>query len=65
MEKVTLEYDSSTGELKDATGNFVANYIGLVSFDEVKVLSVKEVISLKAEGFEADELVEMRKQNLI
>lgn len=67
-----LKYDETTGDLTDANGTIypLAAMTGLKAFDidstkQVEPLSTKEVLALKEQGFEAKDIIEMRKQGVI
>jgi hypothetical protein len=67
MEKIVLEYDRASGEIKDGNGLFIASYIGhLKSFEEKpKSNTIDELIQLKEAGFTTDEIIELRRKELI
>ena len=64
--KVTLEYDTMTGNLTDSTGSLITTWVGLVSFDtETGVVSTKDLVSLAEAGYEASDIMEMKKKGIL
>tara|TARA_R110001599_G_scaffold308520_1_gene515324 strand:- start:270 stop:467 length:198 start_codon:yes stop_codon:yes gene_type:complete len=64
--KVTLEYDTTTGNLTDSTGSLITTWTGLVSFDtETGVVSTKDLVSLAEAGYEASDIMEMKKKGIL
>ena len=66
MKKVTLQYDESTGFLTDAQGQLVGTFYGVISFEsESKVIPPADLVELAKAGFNAEELLEMKKKGLL
>lgn len=67
-EKVILGYDPHTGDLSDATGVRVGSWLNVNSFDPSELsrpLSTEALTSLKAAGFEVDEIIAMHKAGVV
>lgn len=67
-----LKYDSTSGNVTDAGGGLYFIATGLPSFNPdslaskpAEPLSTKEVLALKEQGFDAKEIIEMRKEGVI
>ena len=67
MKKQYLNYDSSTGNVTDATGCILATLPGFTPIEikeEPKSTSVDDMIKLKNSGFTAEEVIAIKKANL-
>ena len=57
MRKVLLEYDASTGLLKDSVGNVVGSWVGLIPFDQPKSYDrTQTILSMYKEGLSAEDI---------
>ena len=66
--KVIIEYDPVTGQLSDKNGVMIATWMGLQADDAAVVgtaVDTEKLVKLKNAGFTADELVELRRKELI
>lgn len=70
--KVVLEYDEKMGQLYDADGDLVGTWHGVVSFPEREsksedrgTVSADDLETLKKAGYDADDIVLLRKKGLI
>ncbi len=62
--KILLEYDESTGMLKDKNGiNFNVNYLGLIGFDIAP--DKPPVLDLIKQGLTTDDIIKLRNNDLI
>ena len=59
-----MEYDESTGELFDTTGNFITNWTNL-HIAEPKEPTVEEVKDLIKSGLSTEEIIELRKKGIL
>lgn len=67
MIKILVDYDISTGEIKDGS-LYIANYVGLGHLqhkEEDKKSNVDELIALKKAGFDASEIIELKQSKLL
>lgn len=65
--KLTLEYDSMTGNLYD-NGILVATIPTNMTFSDnakKEQSSTKDLVSLKGTGFTADEIMQMKREGLV
>lgn len=66
MSKVIVEYNESNGELTDAKGMVVGNWMGLDSFPEQEPeTGLRDLIKLKDAGFTADDIVAMKEGGVL
>lgn len=69
MIKIELNYEPGTGNISDPkNGMFLFNYTGLGHLevvDKAKPISVSELTGLKAAGYTAAEIVELRNAGVI
>lgn len=69
--KIVLNYDIVNGNVTDNEGNNVGNWPGLSEYEledkdlEPEPLSPKEIIALKDQGFDAKEIIDMRKAGVL
>jgi hypothetical protein len=63
--RVTLEYNSSTGELTDATGMFLFNWQGLNHFPADQKCGAEGVLRLMAQGLTFDQVVQLGDRGLV
>lgn len=59
-----LEYNESTGEIKDSTGNFVTTLTGFSGIEIKESNDVDNLIKLKNAGFTAEEIIQIKKAGL-
>ncbi len=62
-----LEYDPSTGNIKDNMGALVATFPGYAPVEvktEAQSTSIDDMIKLKNSGFTAEEVIAIKKANL-
>ena len=66
MKTITLNYDEVTGNVTDATGISICHYVGAQSVrDDKSGQSIDDLINLKAAGFTVDDIVELKRKDLI
>lgn len=65
MKTITLNYDEVTGNITDGTGISLAHYIGAVSVKDKVGSTINDLINLKAAGFTTDDIVELKRKELI
>ena len=66
MKTITLNYDEVTGNITDATGISIIYYMGAQSVkDDKSGQSIDDLINLKAAGFTVDDIVELKRKDLI
>lgn len=63
MEKVILEYNKETGSFFDRNGALIGTYLGAVPFDNQT--DVDALVKLKNAGFSADEIIELKRKEVI
>jgi hypothetical protein len=64
--KVTLEYDATTGNLTDITGAIITTWLGLSYFETEKgAVSTKDLVALAEAGYEAADIMEMKKKGIL
>ena len=66
MKKVLLDYDDSSNLYQN--GMLVTNFVGLEEYTEPETASftpVDDIVKLKEAGFDADEIIEMKKRDVI
>lgn len=68
--KIQLNYDPGTGQISDDNGMIICSWAGLQA-QEVKESNasnsadIDELIKLKNAGFDTDDIVELRKKEII
>lgn len=66
MKRIILDYDEMSGQLYDANSLSVCGMLGMVSFEpEDSATTTDDLIKLKNAGFETDDIVELRRKELI
>jgi len=67
MIKVTLDYDEISGSLYDNNGTIIVAWPGLISSKEdgAKSSIVNDMKELKAAGFTAEEIMQMKREGAI
>jgi len=67
MKKVIINYDEATGSVHDTNGTFIFTYPGLIAEDAAKdgKDSTEELVKLKNAGFTCDEIIALKKHDLI
>ena len=66
MRTITLNYDEVTGNVTDATGISIGHYVGAQSVkDDKSAQSIDDLINLKTAGFTVDDIVELKRKDLI
>lgn len=65
--KVLLDYDETTNEVKDANNYCVGFCPSLKPFDceESKKANVDDIVKLKEAGFEAQDIIELKRKGVI
>lgn len=62
--KVILDYDQSTGSIKDKDGLIVATWSNLNCEKAEKKAYIDELIKLKEAGFTVEDIVELRRKEI-
>ena len=62
--KITLNYDPMTSQVTDNDGSLIATWAGLETH-EAKNDDVETLVKLKNAGFETDDIIELRRKELI
>lgn len=66
MKTITLNFNEATGIITDATGFCVGSHSGVVPVKEEESRNtIDDLINLKAAGFTTDEIVELKRKELI
>jgi len=67
MIKVTLDYDEISGNLYDNNSNLIISWPGLMNSkdDDAKNSIVNDMKELKAAGFTAEEIMQMKREGAI
>lgn len=63
--KVTLEYDDASGQITDASGAIIGNWMGLDSFSSAGRIKIDTLVKLKEAGYTAEEIISMDKREMI
>jgi len=63
MSRITLDYDETTGEIKDAKGMIVYHMMGVSSFEPEK--HAAPVLELIKQGVTPDEIIKLRNNDLL
>ena len=63
--KVVLEYDGSTGAIKDATGTLIANWVGLQSLEPTEESKADKTVELVKLGVSPDDIIKLKHQGLL
>ena len=66
--KVIVDYDASTGQIKDQSGQIVATWFDLryePVLETVSATEVNDLVKLKEAGFTTEEMVNLRDRGLI
>ena len=61
---ITLKYNRNSGELFDKAGILVTTYLGLRGCEAVGT-SVEDLVQLRKAGYTTDDIVELRKKEII
>lgn len=61
--KVLLDYDTDTGQIYSPDGVSICAWSGLTPYTQG--LTVEQVAKLKAAGFEAEEIIELHRKEVI
>lgn len=64
MKKITLNYEPTTGQVTDAKGLYVGMNLTLTPVDGGTV-EVDVLVKLKNAGFTAEEIIEMKRKELL
>lgn len=62
--KVIMNYDENTGALTDKNGMTIINWINL-QYEESSGSSIDILVKLKNSGFSTDEIIELKRKELI
>jgi hypothetical protein len=62
MKKISLNFDPATGQVTDAKGMYIGMNMSLTPVDSV---DVEVLVKLKNAGFTADEIIELKRKELI
>lgn len=66
FEKIVLEYDEETGEVRDANGVHVGFNMVIKGFEPEKPKTdVSALVSMKDAGFTAEEIMQMKREGLV
>lgn len=63
--KITLNYDPTTGQVTDNNGAIIVTWMGLQDQQAEPEISVENLVELKKAGFSTDEIVELRKKDIL
>lgn len=65
IEKVVMNYNSDTGDLTDKNGLFIISLQNLQAEKYEDQAGIDELVKLKNAGFTTDEIIELRRKELI
>lgn len=67
MHRIILDYDPANGNISDAKGSIVGNWQDLLStsFKDNSGVDVESICKLKNAGFSAEEIIEMKRKEVL
>jgi hypothetical protein len=67
--KIVLNYDASTGFIYDANDVYIASNLTLTPFDDIadqkSGVAIDDLVKLRNAGFTTDEIIELKRKDLL